>query len=188
MFRAGIHAYLKIEADLAVVGEAGNAKEALKMIEELHPDIVIMDISMTGMDGLSATRLVKGNYPQTKVILLTQHENREYILKALKLGAEGYVVKRAAAEDLILGIRQVYEGQSYLDSFSTDVLVQEYREKKDVPKDDNYESLSEREREVLLHLTNGCSNKACCTVLKTEDREVATVHPAHVKRIICDNL
>ena len=179
MFRAGIRVYLQMDENIKVVGEAGSGKEALEKIKELHPDIVIMDISMTGMDGLSTTRIAKENNPNIKVILLTQHENREYIHSALKMGADGFVVKRAAADELIKGIKQVYEGKSFLDSFITDVIVQDYRDKRDITNEGAYESLTEREREVLLYLTKGCTNKEIadilCISIKTVDYHRANI-------------
>jgi len=173
MFRAGIRSYLQLSADFTIVGEADNGQDALLKIKELSPDIVVMDIAMPGMDGLSTTRLIKETCPDSKVLLLTQHENREYILPALKMGASGYILKRAAADELITAIKQVYSGKPYLDPYVTEVVVQDYRCKKTGVEEDAYDYLTDREREVLLYLTKGFTNKetadTLCISFKTVD-------------------
>lgn len=155
ILRAGIRALLQLHPDFEVVGEAGDGKEALVQTQKHHPDVVLMDIGMPGMDGLAATREIVAAHPQVRVLILTQHENREYVLPALKAGAAGYVLKRAPDDSLIQAIRAVHAGQIYTDPRISDVLVDDMRRQADGAPPDPYDTLTEREREVLVLLAQG---------------------------------
>ena len=114
ILRDGIRSILESQEDIIVVGEASNGEEALEFVSNLLPDVVLMDISMPKTNGLEATRLIKGQYPQVKVLILTQHDNREYIAPALAAGASGYVLKRSGRREMINALRQVYEQGAFL--------------------------------------------------------------------------
>jgi len=154
--RAGIRALLQLYPDFEVVGEAADGHEAILQTRRLQPDIVLMDIGMPGMDGLAATREIVRVAPRTRVLILSQHENREYVMPALRAGASGYVLKRAPDETLIRAIRAVYAGETYMDPRLTDLLVEEVRRSAEGPTDP-LETLSEREREILVLLAQGKS-------------------------------
>ncbi|QWK12179.1 MAG: response regulator transcription factor [Thermoflexus hugenholtzii] len=154
--RAGIRALLQLYPDFEVVGEAADGHEAILQTRRLQPDIVLMDIGMPGMDGLAATREIVRVAPRTRVLILSQHENREYVMPALRAGASGYVLKRAPDETLIRAIRAVYAGETYMDPRLTDLLVEEVRRSGEGPTDP-LETLSEREREILVLLAQGKS-------------------------------
>lgn len=155
ILRAGIRALLQLHPDFQIVGEAGDGHEALVQALALKPDVVLMDIGMPGMDGLAATREIVSACPAARVLILTQHENREYVLPALKAGATGYVLKRAPDDTLVRAIREVYAGGVYLDPRVSEVLVNDVRRQSEGAAADPYDTLTEREREVLVLLAQG---------------------------------
>lgn len=154
VLRAGIRALLDMQPDIEVIGEAGDGRQAVERVRELHPDVILMDIGMPGLDGMAATREILASNPRSRVLFLTQHENKEYILPALKLGAAGYVLKRAEGDELITAIRTVHNGGTFLDPAVAEAVVSEIG--RDAKTDtDPFDSLSEREREVLVMLARG---------------------------------
>ena len=152
--RAGIRLLLQQHADFQVVGEAADGQEALQLVQQLEPDVVLMDIGMPGMDGLAATRAISQNYPQVHILTLTQHENREYVLPMLRAGAKGYVLKRAPDDTLARAIRIVAAGGTFLDPRIADVVADDIRQRSARPADP-LDTLTEREREVLQLLASG---------------------------------
>jgi DNA-binding NarL/FixJ family response regulator len=154
--RDGICALLGLAADIEVVGEASNGKEALEMVKKLRPDVVLMDIAMPIMDGLEATNRIHKEFPDTKVLALTQYDDKEYVLPIIKAGACGYISKTAASSDLAYGIRSVHRGDSFLSPSIARILVEGYRHGDDLRKGhDPYEDLTNRERELLKLLAEG---------------------------------
>jgi len=164
LVRAGIRALLQLQPDFQIVGEAADGHEAIQQVQQLQPDIVLMDIGMPGMDGLAATRAIHQNYPQVRIITLTQHENREYVLPALRAGARGYVLKRAPDDTLVRAIRTVAAGETFLDSRIADVVAESIRHQGATPTDP-IETLTEREREVLQLLASGKTYQEIADIL-----------------------
>lgn len=154
VLRAGIRALLDLQADFEVIGEASDGQAAISCVRELHPDVVIMDIGMPGLDGLASTRQIKLENPNTHILFLTQHENKEYILPALKIGASGYVLKRAEGNELLTAIRTVFSGGTYLDPAISSIIANDIR-RDNLAATDPYEELSDREREVFMMLAQG---------------------------------
>ena len=152
VLRAGIRVLLEMQPDMQVVGEAGDGLQTLARVRELQPDIVLMDIGMPGLDGLATTRQIRQANPVTRVLMLTQHENKEYVLPALRVGASGYVLKRAEGDELLNAIRVIHAGGTFLDPSIAGVIADDMRG--DAPADP-YEALSDREREVLVLLAQG---------------------------------
>ena len=155
ILRAGIRVLLELQPDFEIVAEAADGQETLAQVMAHSPDIVLMDIGMPGMDGLAATHEIVATYPETRVLILTQHENDEYVLPALKAGAAGYVLKRAPDDTLIRAIRAVYAGDTYLDPRVGHVLVDDIRREAGTVSPAPFNTLTEREREVLVLLAQG---------------------------------
>ncbi len=156
IMRDGVRSLLSTYDDIEIVGEAADGKEAYEKVIETSPDVVIMDIGMSGMDGLEATRRIQKKMPQVKVLILTQHENREYLISAIKAGISGYIPKKAMGIDLISAVRSVYNGDSYLYPSATTVLIQDYLEQ---VEEEPFDLLTSREREVLKLIADGYTSR-----------------------------
>ncbi len=156
IMRDGIQALLGAHDDIELVGEASDGKEAVKKVLELTPDVVIMDIAMPGMDGLEAIRRIRKKSPEVRVLVLTQYDNREYVLSSVKAGADGYVPKRALGSELVSAIRAVYKGDSFLYPSAAAALIEDYQQQSKV---EPYDRLTAREREILKLIAEGHTSR-----------------------------
>ncbi len=164
LLREGIRALLSRESDLEVVGEASDGREAIARCRALKPDVVLMDIAMPGLGGLEAALEIRKECPDTKILVLTQYEDREYVTRFLKVGAAGYVLKNSAGAELASAIRSVQRGGLVLDpKVARDAL----REPEPAAggEGDPYESLTDREKQVLKLVAEGKSNKEVAELL-----------------------
>jgi DNA-binding NarL/FixJ family response regulator len=173
--RHGIYALLGLMSDIELVGEAVNGREALEKVKKLMPDIVLMDIAMPLMDGLEATRHICRDFPRTKVVALTQYDDREFVFPVIEAGARGFISKTAASSELASAIRSVYRGDSYLSPSVARVFVEGYQEGiGKVKGQDPYKQLTNREREILKLLAEGHTAQEIANMLvlspKTVDR------------------
>lgn len=160
VLRTGLKSLLERQRDFAVVGEASDGRELLLLVEELTPDVVITDIGMPRLNGTEATSQIVAKYSQTRVIVLSMHSDEAYVLRALKAGARGYLVKESAEADLITAVRTVHAGKAFFSPSVSALLVEDYvRQMRDRGIEDSYELLSPREREVLQLIAEGQSNK-----------------------------
>ena len=160
LVRQGLKSLLERE-HFQVMAEASDGQEAVKLIETHHPDIAILDISMPTLIGIDAARGLSRSAPKTKVILLTQHEEEQYIHEALEAGVKGYVLKNQVANDLIQAIRQVCRGEFYLSPGISRAVMEAYRNRSERPAD----PLTVRERQVLQLIAEGKSTKDTASVL-----------------------
>jgi len=150
--RQGICALVSLHDDIEIVGEASKGKEAIEKVGELMPDVVVIDIALPGMDGLEVTRRIRKKNTKVKVLVLTRHEGKEYILSSVKAGAAGYIPKRALGLELVSAIRAVHSGDSFLYPSAAAVLIEGYlRQAKEEP----YDRLTDREREILKLIAEG---------------------------------
>ena len=180
LVREGIRSCLHPHKQLEIVGEAADGREALIKAKELNPDIVLMDINLPRTNGLEATHLLRQEAPQTKVLILTVHNNKEYVLQIVQAGARGYVLKDTSPEELVQAIEQVNRGEAF---FSPDVahfVLNDYVTSSGRRKSGE-EELSDREREVLALIAEGYSNKSIASNLGLSVRTVET-HRARIMR------
>jgi len=172
--RTGLRMLLEGEADMEIVGEAGTGAEALTAVEELRPDVVLMDIGLPDQSGIDATRAIKRLIPTTSVVALTIHEDEEYFFRMLEAGATGYVPKRAAPEELLTAIRTAALGEVYLYPSLARLLVSDYLEQdQQVRAAHAVDGLSAREQEVLAHLADGAGNAVIAETLGISPKTVA---------------
>jgi DNA-binding NarL/FixJ family response regulator len=175
--RAGLRMLLAAQPDMEVVGEAVDGDMAVARALELEPDVVVMDLAMGGMDGLAATREIVNRLPHTKVVVLTMHDNEEYLRQALDAGATGYVLKEAVDTEIAVAIRVVQRGEVFLYPSFTRVLLGDLiqaEETGDRSEQDGYELLSEREKEVLRLVALGDTNREIAERLFLSVRTVET--------------
>ncbi len=173
ILREGIRSLLGKVPDIEVVGEAGEGGETVAKVEQLVPDVVLMDITMPGMSGLEATKQIKQKYPQVKVLILTIHETNQYLSQMLQAGASGYVVKTTAASELISAIRAVHQGDVYLYPSITRTLVEDYLQRVEGGEEKTgYEGLTSREREILMYIAEDRKNKEIADLLGISVRTV----------------
>lgn len=180
--RTGLRMLLEGQANLEVVGDAADGDEAIRIAQQLKPDVVLMDLSMPhGKDGLTATAELKKLLPDTSVLILTMHDDDEYLFRSIHAGASGYVLKSAPHEELLTAIESVAQGNAYLYPTATKRLMNEYMERLKHGGDgsDAYETLSEREREILAWIAKGYSNKEIAENLIISVKTVET-HKAHL--------
>jgi len=161
--RDGIRALLDIYDEVEIVGVASEGKEAIEKTRELLPDVIVMDIAMPGMDGLEATRRITKKNPKVKVLVLTQYDNKEYILSTIKAGAAGYVPKRAVSSELISAIRAVYKGESFLYPSAAAALIEDYL--RQAEGEEPYDRLTAREREILKLIAEGHTSREIAEML-----------------------
>ena len=163
IMRDGIRILLSLQDDIEVVGEASEGKEAIAKTQLMSPDIVVMDIAMPCMDGLEATRRITKRYPNTKVLIVTQYDNKEHVLSAIKAGSCGYLPKRLVNSELVSAIRVAIRGDSYLDPSAATALIEDYQRQ---PRSaDTYYQLTPKEREILKLIADGHTNQRIANML-----------------------
>ncbi len=180
ILREGLRMLLTSDPNLEVVGEAQDGLEAVRMAESLKPDLILMDLSMPRMNGMGAIQEIKRHMPQIKILALTVHKTEEYILATLKAGADGYVIKDATHNELMLAIQCLLEGKSYLSPSVSDKVIEGYLEgKKQLKSSTSWDTLTQREREVLKMIAEGYKNKAIadylCISAKTVEKHRANL-------------
>ena len=173
--REGIRMILALYDDLEVVGEAANGSEAIEQVKKLSPDVVLMDIAMPGLGGLEATLEIVKISPHSKILVLTQYDDPEYIYRFLKAGAVGYVLKKALGSDLVTAIRAVSQGKAFLDPAIADKVIKGFLEKPEVAAGEAlYEKLSDREKQVLKLIAEGHTMQQIADMLFLSIKTVMT--------------
>lgn len=175
LFRQGIRKLLELEKDIKIVGEAGNGVEMLEVFKKVNPDIVLLDIGMPQMDGVTATYKIKKMLPEVNIIILTVYEDEPHIFGAVKAGAMGYLLKDASSDELVAAIRRVNQGEALLQPVIATKVLKEFAliDKRKIPEGKVFFSdLTEREGEVLRLIALGASNKDIANRLNIAEKTV----------------
>jgi two-component system, NarL family, response regulator NreC len=166
LMRSGLRLLIEQQSNLTVVGEAADGRQALSLAKSLHPDVIVMDIGMSNLNGIEAAHQINQSQPEIALVMLSMHSDESYVLRALKAGARGYLLKDSAESDLIKAIHAVAEGKSFFSPAVGKILLDDYRRKlKRAGVEDSYDLLTAREREILQLLAEGKSNKEVAGLL-----------------------
>ena len=180
VMRNGLRLLLERQPNLQVVGEASDGRQAVTLIENANPDVVIMDIAMPNLNGIEATRQIVTQNPRTAVAILSMHSDESYVIRALKAGARAYLLKDSAEADLLAAVRALTEGKSFFSPAISKILVEDYmRQLQSRGAEDTYELLTNREREILQLLAEGRTNKEVANMLNLSLYTVET-HRTHI--------
>ena len=187
MFRSGLKALLADEASIEVVGEASTGDEAVDQTRRIRPQVVVMDLSMPGSDGLEATRRIAALDLDTNVLVLTVHAEEEYLVPVVQAGASGYLTKTSADRDLVEAIRVVARGEVYLPPQATKLLLQEYKAAATDEDTGKLQQLSSREQEVLALTAEGFSSREIGKKLFISPKTVDTYRSRIMKKLGLDH-
>jgi two-component system response regulator NreC len=166
VMRRGLRLLLDSQSEFAVVGEAADGRQAVEQAEATHPDVVVLDIAMPNLGGIEATQRIASMLPAAAIVILSMHSDEGYVLRALKAGARGYLLKDSVESDLIEAIKTVHQGKTFFSPEISKMLVEDYvREIKARGAEDSYELLTSREREILQLLAEGKTNKEIAGLL-----------------------
>jgi DNA-binding NarL/FixJ family response regulator len=182
--RDGLRYILEAQADISVVGEAGNGLDAVTQVRRLKPDVVVMDIAMPGLNGIEATRQIRMQLPKTQVVMLSVYSSSEHIYRALKAGARGYLLKESAGAEVVIAVRAVYAGRRYLCEKIADTMIDAYVEQREAAEAKSpLERLSSREREVLQLVVEGKSSKEIANIVHLSPKSVETYRSRLMKKL-----
>lgn len=180
VMRTGLRALLEHQPNLDVVGESENGRETIELAASLRPDVVVMDIGMPVLNGIEATKTIVTEHPSTAVVILSMHADESYVMRALKAGARGYLLKDSAPADLISAIQAVSQNKSFFSPKVSRILAEDYvRVLKQKGAVDSYDLLTSREREILQLLAEGKVNKEVAAALNISPYTVET-HRSHI--------
>jgi two-component system response regulator NreC len=180
VMRTGLRALLERQPNLEVVGESENGRETVALAASLRPDVVVMDVGMPVLNGIEATQTIVTQCPAIAVVILSMHADESYVMRALKAGARGYLLKDSAAADLMGAIHAISQGKSFFSPKVSRILAEDYvRVLKQKGAVDTYDLLTSREREILQLLAEGKTNKGVATALNISPYTVET-HRSHI--------
>jgi two-component system, NarL family, response regulator NreC len=178
LVRSGLIKLLEPFKEFVVVGEAGDGEEAVALTKKLEPDVVVIDLSMPKLSGIEATKLIRKNSPSVKVLVLTMHDNEEYVYQILKSGAGGYMLKSSGRDDLAAAIHAVARGDRFFSPRVSEIMMEGYLRKagqrEELPMNDEDTPLTKREKEILFYIADGLNNMQIAEKLFISARTVET--------------
>jgi two-component system response regulator DevR len=170
LVRLGLKTLIDDQPDMEVVGEAGSASDAIKMVRNFHPTVVLMDIRLPGEGGLEATRQIVADYPDTKVVMLTSFADEDLVMSAVLAGAVGYLLKEVGNEEVLHGIRAAAQGGSVMDAATTTRMFARMRSYRQKAEEDAFHDLTEREMEILHEVSQGKTNAEIAQSLNISEK------------------
>jgi DNA-binding NarL/FixJ family response regulator len=179
LLRRGIKTMLETEGDIEVVGEASDGAEALKIVEHTLPDVVLIDVIMPNKDGIETTREIKDAFPKVEVVVLSGHDEEQFVFDAVKAGASGYLLKTAELEEVVKTVRAAAKGAPQLDPALADKMLNEFQTYQKHEVAEVFQPLTPREKEILGHMSDGLPNKTIASRLSISERTVTT-HVANI--------
>ena len=189
ILREGLRALLAASFEFEIVGEAEDGRAAIKCVESLKPDLVLMDLSMPRMSGLDAIREIKRSFPHIKIVALTVHKSEEYVLATLQAGADGYVLKESTHTELLVALNSVIRGKRYLSPGISETVIEGYLAGKKTHKPQSaWDTLTHREREILKLIAEGYKNKAIAEYLCISIKTVETHRASLMKKLDLHNV
>jgi DNA-binding NarL/FixJ family response regulator len=184
MVRNGLQLVLRAEPDIKVVGEAADGHEAVRRVEKVKPDVVVMDIAMPGLNGIEATKKIRKACSAVRVLILSMHDTAEHIYQALQAGAQGYLLKESAGEEVIKAVRALCKGKRYLSEKISETVVNDYLQQRTLEKKKSpLASLSEREREILQLAAEGKTSAEIGRVLFLSPKTVETYRSRMMQKL-----
>lgn len=182
--RDGLRFLLEATGEIHVIGEAGDGRTALQMIQELNPEIVLLDIEMPDMNGIDAAEEIRRRNGATKIIMLSMYATREHIFRALRAGARGYLLKEAAAKEVVAAIRAVHAGRRFLSEKIADTVVEDYLDQQEArPEKSPLEQLSPREREILQLVVEGKTSVEIADMLFLSPKSIETYRSRMMQKL-----
>jgi DNA-binding NarL/FixJ family response regulator len=179
LLRRGMKTMLESHSDIEVVGEASDGNEALTAVEAALPDVVLIDVIMPGKDGIEATRDIKDAFPNVSVVVLSGHDEQQFVFDALKAGASGYLLKNADLDEVVHTVKLAAGGEGRLNPALASQVLSEFQSYQKVDVADVFQPLTPREREILKHMSDGLPNKTIASRLSISERTVTT-HVANI--------
>jgi two-component system, NarL family, response regulator LiaR len=179
LLRRGIRMMLETEEGIEVVGEAADGDAALRLVEDEAPDVVIMDVVMPGKDGIEATKDIKDRHPNVGVVVLSGHDERQFVFDALKAGASGYLLKTSDLDEVVTTVKAVARGEASLDPNLASQVLSEFQQYQKADTAEVFQPLTPREREILKYMSDGLPNKTIASRLRISERTVTT-HVANI--------